>query len=141
AKGYANCKKPAAPQADDGCECATPGCCATFCQNTHMNGLGQPFYDCVAVGVHNETQATEAARAYDQSGNIIPGHEVLDPSDSTGNSAVWAVCNSTASGCPCWVYSTTGNAGGAHGRALLAQPASPNNCTPPFNATTGVSWN
>jgi len=38
----------------NGCECATPGCCpGALCQNTHANGVGDSFYDCVAVGTHD----------------------------------------------------------------------------------------
>ena len=47
--GHANCNLPAANKPDDGCECATPGCCTGgACQTVHSNGLGQNYFDCGA---------------------------------------------------------------------------------------------
>jgi hypothetical protein len=60
--GFSMCNT-AAPNAN-GCACATPGCCGTNCNTTHRNGLGDSFYDCVAVGsVDASTQAFKACAA------------------------------------------------------------------------------
>jgi hypothetical protein len=67
--GRQDCVKPAAPLADDGCECAGTACCGTGCQTSHDNGEGKTFYSCVGgfTGVHDtdETFAGDACRSVD----------------------------------------------------------------------------
>ena len=60
--GRADCNQ-ASPNTD-GCECATPGCCATGCQTTHEDGVGQPYYDCNPTQTVTELAALEACTAY-----------------------------------------------------------------------------
>jgi hypothetical protein len=57
----------------DGCECATAstagqgtaGCCGdgTQCQTKHDNGTGQNFYNCTALGTHDDASALAACAA------------------------------------------------------------------------------
>lgn len=49
AAGRANCNTTAPDSA--GCECAGTGCCGSSCQTSHVNGLGQTFYNCTPRGV------------------------------------------------------------------------------------------
>jgi len=138
--GFSNCSQPPAPAPDDGCECPTPDCCAGFCQTSHKNGFGQLFYDCVVLGEYDSMQATSAAKAYDPNGRITSNLKFVDPAD--GTSAVFAVCNSTAVDCPCWVYSATGQDTSAVGHAFLKNdPPSPVNCVPPFKGFGNPLWN
>jgi hypothetical protein len=82
----------------NGCECATPGCCGSSCQYTHIDGLGQDFYDCVAPGVYDLAQATEACTAF--TGNASQCAAI-----SCKNGA-GAVCSATSpTSCACWEYS------------------------------------
>jgi hypothetical protein len=140
--GPSNCSQPAASMLDDGCECATPACCAGFCQTIHTNGFGQTFFDCVILGEYDENQASKAAKAYNANGVVSAGRSFVDPGDASHS--IWAVCNSTSVDCPCWAYSSSGGSDStAVGRALVAQPASPTNCLPPFTATVNGArlWN
>jgi hypothetical protein len=62
AAGWSMCNT-AAPNAA-GCACNTPGCCGTSCNTTHNNGLGNDFYDCLALGtVDASAQAFKACTA------------------------------------------------------------------------------
>jgi hypothetical protein len=131
--GFANCNQPAAPQADDGCECETPGCCGIYCQVPHHDGFGQTFFDCSFVGNHDEMQATAAARVYNQSGTLVP-KTYMDM-----NGTVSAICNQTAVDCPCWAYAGSGAYTGVTGYALRATPASTSNCVVPTSAS-GAVW-
>jgi hypothetical protein len=38
--GYSSCSHPASPAADNGCECASPGCCQGGCAVSHENCIG-----------------------------------------------------------------------------------------------------
>jgi hypothetical protein len=107
--GASDCNGATAPNAD-GCECATPSCCGTSCQNTHSDGLGQSYYDCNPLSTHNTSQALEACTAYAQS----TGHSASNCSDqwqcpAEGNATM--VCYSTTGGATCstfcWSYSGT----------------------------------
>src|SRR5262249_46624311 len=54
ADGYQNCDA----QEANGCECQGNACCSGgACQVRHANGLGQSFFDCTALGTHDQTQA------------------------------------------------------------------------------------
>jgi len=106
--GYMNCLKPTNPTGDDGCECAGNACCpGSTCQLSHSNGLGQTWFDCVALGTHTLTQA-EAAR------NASTLVAVTDSTLACGDSTP-AVCRQTDTTCACWGYMTgTPNAGRVH---------------------------
>ncbi len=98
--GYVNCAKPAAPAVDDGCECAGTACCAgNTCQTQHVNGLGQTFFDCVALGTHDLTQASAARAAW-------PAASPTDFASTACTNGAPMVCRQTASSCACWGYST-----------------------------------
>jgi hypothetical protein len=110
----------------DGCECATPGCCAGACQTSHTNGVGQTYYDCNPVSTFGVVEATEACTAW----AISAGGTAADCADgySCNNKAPYQVCFTNASGCQdyCWGYS------GSQGGVVYT-------CSCP-NATAG-SWN
>jgi hypothetical protein len=48
--------------------CEGSACCGSACQFKHSNGLGQFFFDCVALGTYDATQAAEAAAAWSSTG-------------------------------------------------------------------------
>jgi hypothetical protein len=108
--GFANCRTPAAPATDDGCECPTPGCCGSDCEYTHSNGVGQAFYDCAPLDTYSSTEATNAANALAAlgSGGTVSGTQTF--TDGTGGSLT-AVCYQDPSICDCWVYGDSGTAG------------------------------
>jgi hypothetical protein len=99
--GYSNCDA-AAPDLN-GCECATPTCCGASCATTHMNGVGQNYYDCVDAGTHDQTQAAKACTAYtnDQFA-CSPGGCIGADGGATGD---LVICNNPDAGsCICWDY-------------------------------------
>lgn len=100
--GRSDCNAATAPDLD-GCECATPGCCAgSTCQSTHQNGVGQSFYDCVAVGTYNQPQAMEACVAFTGNAGQCTNAGCLAPDGGpSGN----VVCSSgSPTSCVCWQY-------------------------------------
>jgi hypothetical protein len=138
APGWSNCKQPAAPKPDDGCECPTPACCAATCQTVHDNGFGQQFYDCLIMYEYDRTQAEKAAAAYNPSGTV----SVMTFNDpNNANSSVTAACNSTPSDCPCWVYEGTGVDVNLAGYAFRQTPGSSTSCVPPFSQAGAQKWN
>jgi hypothetical protein len=139
--GRSNCSRPPVPTPDDGCECKTPGCCATFCQTIHDDGFGDPFYDCVIKYEYNMTQANEAATNYNKTG--VVQQRVGD--DHMGDT-VTAMCNLNVNDCTCWAYDATGSWSSARGHALRNAPSSnpPNadkDClVPTSNAPSNPLW-
>jgi hypothetical protein len=131
----------------DGCECEGTGCCdgtsdATYgsCQPTHVNGLGQSFYNCVPLGTYTMAEAQAAATAFDPTGAVdgMSNHYV------TGKSSVDYICNqSTAkNSCPCWAWNGTGQYAAAIGH-VDQHPVSgalSDNCFFPLDASF-PSWN
>ena len=109
----------------NGCECTTLGCCGTGCQLQHANGLGQFFYDCVALGTHTSAQAFSAANAWPMAG-------VTALENCTGPGQNLAVCKQTVAMCACWNY-----AGSNVGRVRLNAISSTCNCA----ASTDPTWN
>jgi hypothetical protein len=97
--GRFNCNQPAAPTADDGCECAGTACCGTSCQTSHMNGLGQTFLDCAASNTHNDTQAQAARTAW----GMVSTSDFNDTSSCADGTPM--ECRQTAGSCACWGYS------------------------------------
>jgi hypothetical protein len=102
ANGRSDCDK-TTPNAN-GCECEGSACCGTGCQNKHSDGYGEHFFDCVALGTHNQAQAEAAGVAWDPAGTFPSGKDPLHYTDTKGD--VYAVCrNSTARGsCVCFIY-------------------------------------
>lgn len=96
--GWSNCATNAPDLA--GCECNTPSCCGSACQTTHMNGVGQNFYDCVAQNTYNASQAFEACGAYTGNQNTCSQAGCVDSGDMV-------VCGTANSKCTCWEYTGT----------------------------------
>jgi len=93
--GWVNCDGNTA----NGCACAGNGCCAGgTCQTAHTNGVGQTFYDCVAQGTLDATQATEACAAFTGSAGQC----------GSLTCAGTAICSEgSGQACDCWIYSGT----------------------------------
>ena len=97
----------------DGCECATPSCCGTACQNQHVacmlggnpstpctDGTGKYYYDCTAIGTTNDTQATKACVA-------VTGNAAACSVGTCGSgpNTQYVVCSFGGTGaCSCWEY-------------------------------------
>jgi hypothetical protein len=104
AAGFANCDGNALT---NGCECAGNLCCGTACPPPHVNGLGQSFDDCTALGVpgnpatYTVTLANEARAAWPFTGINNAG------TCGTGGNAAAAQIRQTPSSCAVWVYQKT----------------------------------
>jgi hypothetical protein len=109
--GFSNCNASAA----DGCECATAACCGSACQTKHVacmlganpaspctDGTGQYFYDCIAAGTFDSTQATKACTAITGSagacvpGTCMGGHSIICSAGAPGNCVCWEYAGSNA---------------------------------------------
>jgi hypothetical protein len=97
----------AAPNTD-GCECPTAptaaqgtvSCCGgTGCQTEHSNGQGAHFYDCAASATYDQTEATNACKAF--TGDATGG--ACSMLACAGGDA--AICGTLAGSCACWGYS------------------------------------
>jgi hypothetical protein len=137
--GFVNCSTPNAPTPDDGCECAGSACCSGACQTAHTNGLGQNFYDCVALDTYNVNQATEACNAHTGGGTCAGFNS------GTAMNTLMSVCKpatdpSGASGvCACWAYSGTGNAASAVGHVYQSSgTGGDTGCLAP--TSTSLTW-
>jgi hypothetical protein len=104
--GYSNCNKSGSNTT--GCECNTPACCGSDCEDIHTNGpssigLGDSWYDCVAVGTDNVTQATAACVAWKGAGQCSGGWTC-----GTGLHVVAqdTICDNACT--MCWSYATAG---------------------------------
>jgi hypothetical protein len=92
--GFTDCNGGTAPDTD-GCECATPLCCAGSCATTHDNGVGGIYYDCVSASTYSLPQALEACTSY--TGGTVPctqrvcnsSHAVCGPDLLQQNCACW----------------------------------------------------
>jgi hypothetical protein len=113
-----DCNAATAPNTD-GCECAHPSCGGNGCASstscpttTHVNGIGQSFYDCVTTGTYSQAQATEACIAFTGDANKC---DFGFSCNGSGSSVANAICNVTAPGptstcvSHCWWYSATGS--------------------------------
>jgi hypothetical protein len=108
--GFLSCSNPAAPTADNGCECSvpnatgTPACCGALCPVAHDNGLGtinSTFYDCVAAGTMNLQLAMDACISVTGSAAQCQQAYCINSMDaSTGEQLV---CTS-GTNCTCWAY-------------------------------------
>jgi hypothetical protein len=93
--------------------CAGNTCCSGACQTEHDNGLGQHFYDCLALGTYDVTQARAAAAAWQASGAVeIPGYALGCASPS-------CIGWQTQTSCGVWCYG--GTADPLRGRASVVQ--------------------
>jgi hypothetical protein len=161
--GFSNCKTPAAPAPDDGCECATPACCNTGCAVTHKNcvgsscgsgaqALGQSYFDaadyCLALGTpgsdstYSQALATAAAAVSPPASTCLnpPCTGLMacpDPLDFKSNAYY---NDTTGSGGPCyvWVFATESAFGSTSTSGYLS--IDPNGCNCPLD-TTFPTWN
>jgi hypothetical protein len=108
--GHANCNT-AAPDTN-GCECATPGCCGNSCEDTHHNGVGQFFYDCISPGTIDQAQAQKACTAFTSSSAQCN----VTACDDAGSTAMCSTATKTT--CICWAF-----AGGGGGHVAQGMPA------------------
>ena len=96
-QGFSNCNT-TAPDTN-GCECATPVCCDSACGITHMNGVGNNYFDCVDAGTYDQTQAGKACTAY--TGNQF----ACQAASCIGDAGDLVVCGAPdGGGCACWDY-------------------------------------
>lgn len=128
--GHADCDKADAADANtNGCECATPTCCGGGCANTHTTGLpGANYYDCVALGTYDFTQASSACFGFsDGGGSCVAFHCGGQPDADS------IMCTAGLSTCGCWSYA--GNDAVGHARIQL--DASSCGCP----TSTDPTWN
>src|SRR5262249_41278636 len=95
--GFADCNRSAPDR--DGCECEGSACCNTSCQTKHSDGLGDFFYDCVALATYDATQAGKAAAAWDPGGTIS---NAMNYSDNFGVASYRCNRSMAKSMCACW---------------------------------------
>ena len=87
---------------EDGCECATPSCCAGSCAPQHANGLGQSYYDCAPLGVPGDAGTYSGALATAARAAWLPGI------DSSGTCGATQVLSRIGAGvCAVWAYTTS----------------------------------
>jgi hypothetical protein len=131
--GRADCNASSAPDTD-GCECATPQCCAGKCETIHSNGIGENFYDCNSVGTHNATQGQEACAAAGAMGCVGSSKccllSALGACIGTTSSSI---CGTVGNKCYCWQY--VGTAPGT------VQTMSSANCSAVCGAASDPPWN
>ena len=104
------------PPDTDGCECATPSCCAggtntgAPCQTTHTDGVGNSFYDCNNLSTFSSVTAIEACTAYALSvgGTAADCSDGWTCSDPTTPSTV---CYGADCSTYCWGYTAGKDAG------------------------------
>ncbi len=109
--GHVSCGSPAAPAADDGCECVGDACCpSNTCQLAHSNGAGQTFRDCVALNTHTQAQATSARAA----SVLVSTMDFPSMCNTVGVDLTPTLCRQTATTCACWGYDGTPAPGSGH---------------------------
>jgi hypothetical protein len=101
------------------------------CENTHMNGLGQSWKDCVALDTHTLAQATSARAA----STLV---STSDFSTACGDTTP-LLCRQTATTCACWGYD--GAVSAQSGRVHLNNPVTENNNTCHCPSAGDPTWN
>jgi hypothetical protein len=140
AAGRADCNANTAPDTD-GCECATPGCCANACETVHTNGVGTSFYDCAALNTYTSAQAMAACQA--------SGAAQCSPSSKCcllnalglaciGNTA-YSLCGVVGAQCYCWQYAGTGGTTADAPGTVQAMPSS--SCAATCSKKNDATWN
>jgi hypothetical protein len=106
---YLDCNQGTAPDTD-GCECKAAvgaACCSGSCPVAHNydeDVIGSTFYDCVAAGTYNQTDALDACNAsVGTAGQCSAGYYCTGPD---GGMVGDMVCSdgAGASACTCWGY-------------------------------------
>jgi hypothetical protein len=135
--GRADCSN-AAPDTD-GCECATPGCCATACETDHSNGIGGHFYDCSPAGDHDSAHAITACQSSGATGCAASSKCCsLDLLVCVGSTA-YSVCGVVGSQCYCWQYAGSGGTSPDSPGTVQAMPAS--SCSAACAGKNDPTWN
>lgn len=133
--GRADCNASTAPNLD-GCECeadpVAPACCGSGCQTKHSNGLGQSWFDCVALGTINATQANAARAAW--SATVTVTLSGIGTCQNGGDKSDCAYAQ-TANSCAIWCYNPASPTYGGHARLNTAN----NSCLCP--GSSFVTWN
>ena len=119
----------------DGCECKTPGCCGSQCQQTHSNGIGESFFDCDKPGTIDAAHAKEACEAYAGPGQC--SNSALCCAVGLGGicllgSTAMSECGSVQGQCFCWQY-----AGPFPGTVQAVK----GKCTAACGASSDTPWN
>ena len=106
---FLDCNSGTAPDTD-GCECPTGGgaaCCGQACPVQHNydeDVIGATFYDCVAAGTYNQTDALDACNAaIGTAGQCSTGYYCTGTDGGTGGDMVCSD-GAGASACTCWGY-------------------------------------
>jgi hypothetical protein len=134
--GRADCNNLTPPDID-GCECPTPGCCATKCETTHSNGIGNLFYDCVNAGSHALLQAQAACAAAGAQGcNTSSKCCLLNLLGACVGNSAYSVCGTVNGQCYCWQYDH--GAGDAPG---TVQQVNPSACSAICSSSGNPTWN
>src|SRR5262249_24784914 len=98
------------------------------CQTEHSNGLGQHFYDCLALGTYNQSQAEAAAMAATIAGAGAP---VLSHCNGTSTNTI--ICRSSSTQCACWRFSHLPSVCNVQGHVSFNMSTS--TCMPPLSGT------
>jgi hypothetical protein len=143
--GFLDCNVATAPDLD-GCECNSPGataaqCCSPACPQQHHYQVGvvnSVFYDCIAEGTIDQTDAIDACNAYTGSttqcdtGGVSNFYCTYPDGGTVGD----MVCSngSTTKSCACWGYD-----GQLVGLMQVGTGTGNANC--PCPVPTGPTWN
>jgi hypothetical protein len=110
---YLDCNKTITPDLD-GCECkAAPGatqsaCCGTDCPVAHSYNediTGSTFYDCVAAGTYNVTDAMDACIAFTgNAAQCTAGYYCPQFADGGGDLGDQVCSDGSPTKCDCWAY-------------------------------------
>lgn len=127
-----DCNAATAPNLD-GCECEGGACCGTGCQTKHSNGVGDNWYDCVALNTYDQTQAMAACQA--------AGNSNCYDTYCIGYTGSGLVCGGTNAQCTCWWYAAQPSDAARIGRVRV-------NTTPDMNGnlcrcplSNSAQWN
>jgi hypothetical protein len=96
---------------DAGTSCSGPFCCGDKCPFLHNNGVGGGWYDCVALGTYNLTQAFAAC----ESTGVGVGSCVTFTCSGRD-----LVCGNSATSCTCWAYGPPGDPTVGHVRSSFS---------------------
>lgn len=113
--GYLDCNASTMVPNNDGCECHAPGATASQCcaggncpiqHDYDEDVVGATFYDCVAAGAYNSTDAMDACEAYAGVGQCDVMHSGYYCTYPDGGLAGDMVCSdgTGAPACACWGY-------------------------------------
>ena len=99
----------------NGCECVGDACCASGCQVTHTDGLGESFYDCVAASTYTAAEAMAACLAHTGDVSTCATFQCQPQSGNTVTDGVVCDQNGIGDSCNCWDFNAAGHTGIAAG--------------------------